>query len=161
MNRGESLVSGNLYESLPFVKDTRLQILQLDAIRYKTLPSLAKRASNEHKEGITDNGAVISAEYCLADKLSVPEQEGLVLTKFYGLTALKGVPLQFNYTNLVNEHKSRLHTTFCGHKAVQLSEFVRPKGYRAVKTVQEVSVDLSQAEGFNDMMEGLGHLGPK
>jgi len=157
-NKDEALVSGNLYESLPFVKDTRVQMLHLDAIKYKTPLSLAVRAKAEHKEGLTDNGAVQSAYYCLADKLPVPQQEGLIMEKFYGLTVIKGVPLEFRYVNLVDEHRSRLYSSLCQGRAIPLSEFARPNGYRAVKSMQEVWVDTSQSEGFNDMMEGLGHL---
>jgi len=158
MYQNEALWSGCRYDNLPFAKDARVQILQLDAIKYKTLPWLAKRAVSENKEGWTDRGAVTCAYYCLADRLSVPTQEGLILAKFYGLTTLTGVPLDFSYVNLGKEHRSRLLTTLCQRKAIPVSEFARPSGYRAVKTVQEVSVDISQSKGLDNMMEGLGHL---
>jgi hypothetical protein len=111
MNDSQSLVTGNQFEDLPLVKSGRTNVLGVDAIKYTTPASLAAKSFREHQDRMTDNGAVVSASYLLADQLGTPPQAGKILQRFYGLTATAGVPLEFKYINLGSEHHTRLRTT--------------------------------------------------
>lgn len=127
----------------------------IDTIVYETSPTYVKEIKENLKREGKIQGYIKSARVLTAKGWNLPEQEGLILSRLYGLSEVKEPPLRFNTVDCDGDKKEGLATDSIEKIQTTQSDFNEPVGYRRVSSFETVRLDKQGENGMESLLDTL------
>jgi hypothetical protein len=153
---GFAIAVGFHYANVPLTRTTQItRYLATDVHSYGASPAYLKEMKENLKRDRKLHGMAKSALALTAKSWNLPAQEGLILSRLYGLAELQEPPLKFECIDNEGDKKLGLDTEKVVKSKIADSEFVEPQNYKLVPTMEAVSLDTQGESGLQSLLEGI------
>ncbi len=154
MNRGVALFTGGMLTDVPF--DTKPTKESDGLLRFTSSAEYTKHQIALKKNVKSSNGLPKVVDAWVSPLVTVPPQAITLISRLYGISETKGMPVRVRFFDFSNDQKVFLSTTSLVKKPFTDNDFAkRLPTYQRVPNVSSVYRSKEQDDAVGDMLQGM------
>ena len=150
-----ALFSGQTYFDKPVVLQQKQRYFDLPGSLFNAPPGYGQKMRIRYGQGQVTGGEPAHITYKVLNLPGIDSRLETVLERYYSVPEKGGLPLEYSWVAVSNQHRVFLATAKVEKQKVDESLFVRPPGLDEKKTAEEVYLD-GRAEGSDDVFSMFG-----
>lgn len=149
-----SLLKPAKVPDLARVEGSEREYLKTQVITFKSEPIPLEINSQHHSVGRRKQ--TYEVVLIAASDLKLPRQATDIISKYYGIPEVDGLPMEFFYTKDVEGDQLNLATESLRRDKVSAESLRPPSGYTQVKDIRSVNIDEGMTKLIEDFAGSLG-----
>lgn len=153
---GFAIAVGFYYSNIELSKCQKCtRYLDQDTNTYRASDRYLKEMRENLKRDNTMRGSARQATVLTGRAWPFPRQEGIILSRLYGLAEITEIPLKYEVVDQDAHKKIGLSTSAMSKTNIADSEFVLPTNLKPVSTMEAVQMDREGENGLQSLLDGI------
>lgn len=112
--------------------------------------------TDSEQRPVSSGKIVFTASIVSASNLGLPPEVSSLVSRYYGVPEVPGLPLQFRYSRAVQGDQLNLETKTLKPAKLHLDSLELPKGYQLVNDIRAVNIDDESSKFIDEFVNTLG-----
>lgn len=112
--------------------------------------------TDSEQRTVSSGKIVFTANLVSASNLGLPAEISTLVSKYYGVPEVPGLPLQFRYSRPVQGDQLNLETKTLKPAKLHIDCLEMPKGYQLVTDIRAVNIDAESSKFIDEFVNTLG-----